>query len=152
MIEKKDKSFKNDFKIISFEKESKDFKEEYRDYYTPDLIFTNDKEIIICESSSASDRKVHLGEVLQFIAFANESKDEREFKLLILLCGKSASPPTKELQFDRIKHYVDFLYNQNNETFKNINYIGVGKFDEVELESELNNIISKCKSIFEKLK
>ncbi|PKM53394.1 MAG: hypothetical protein CVV00_12525 [Firmicutes bacterium HGW-Firmicutes-5] len=149
MNEGKDTIFKNQFEIKGYKKENnKTFEIEHRNYYNPDLIFTKDENIIICEHSSTGDRKVHLGEMLQFVRFANLIENTKRLTLFILLQGESKSPPTKRKEMIRIKEYVDFLKIQNEEMFNNIDYIGVGNYLEVENEKNLVEIICKCENIF----
>ena len=59
---KKDKNFKSNFNIKGFTK-----KQYSESYYNQDLYFENDDEVVFIEHSSTGDRKVHIGELCQFV-------------------------------------------------------------------------------------
>ena len=69
----KDKKFKES-KLAGFKKGAIP-DGEWKKNYTPDLVFEkkegNKKTIVILESSASGDRKVHIGELTQFLSFVN---------------------------------------------------------------------------------
>ena len=81
---KKDKNFKEEFEIEGFNKEK--YNEEY---YNPDLYFKNENEVVFVEHSSTGDRKVHIGELCQFVT----AKSDLPKSMILVLDAKGENPP-----------------------------------------------------------
>ncbi len=106
----KDRKFKRDFEIDGFTKISLISLDENKlgNFYQPDLMFEKEGHIIICEHSSTGDRKVHIGELTQFIAFVIRNNNEyNKFSYFLFLDGMSKNSPTVEQETARLKHYYD---------------------------------------------
>lgn len=108
----KDTAFKNDVQVKGYKEYNiSNLTTDIWDYYQPDKIFTsinNKMEFIVMESSSTGDRKVHIGELLQFLTFVS-SKDIyiEKATYILFLCGKGKSSPTVNGEYNRLKYYFD---------------------------------------------
>ena len=90
---RKDCEFKKSLAVANFnEREIK--KEELDEYYKPDKILENMDSVIFFESSSTNDRKVHIGELCQFLAYLNKGiENKSNIYFVLFLCGTSKYPP-----------------------------------------------------------
>lgn len=108
----KDKTFKDRVKVKGYEEyviNHNDFQ-----YYIPDKVLRNKDSIIILESSSTGDRKVHVGELTQFLTYVSCCNENLDFYFVLFLCGNSNNSPKKESEKERLKYYY------NNYSIKNI--------------------------------
>ena len=116
----KDFDFKTACNIIGYEKVSKG--EVWSDFYSPDIVFKKKcrekaaSTMLFVESSSTGDRKVHIGEIAQFVAYISENIDktcEVEYTFMLFLAGKktkkTVSPPTAYNEKDRVLFYFEVL-------------------------------------------
>ena len=76
--------------------------------YTPDRVYGDDITEFILESSSTSDRKVHIGELIQFLTYVSTTKNRKQnYYFILFLCGKADNPPRADLECKRLKIYFD---------------------------------------------
>lgn len=99
--EKKDRTFKTNVDICDFEKQT--VGDIVGKNYHPDAIFTKSKTIIILESSSTGDRKVHIGELIQFIEFVEHDKNYEDYYFVLFLCGRSKTSPDVKNEVKRLE-------------------------------------------------
>ncbi|NEZ47939.1 hypothetical protein FDF74_12180 [Clostridium niameyense] len=140
-----DYTFKNNFIIKNMTKSKKN---KLNDYYTPDSIFYDKDNEIILEHSSTGDRKVHIGELTQFIEYAINSPNDKKKSLIIFLDGSSKHAPKVEKEHDRLKKYIDDLFIYLN--LKYINFIGIVKYSKELNNLDLEILYSKCKKVLER--
>lgn len=126
-----DKDFKQS-QIEGFEKLN--LPKEWREKYNPDVAVKKDKTVIIMESSSTGDRKVHIGELAQFLAFVNSDTEYEEFYYVLLLCGVSENSPKEATELSRLQFYYDNypISKNKREKIKGI-YIKEEKSDKLTL-------------------
>ncbi|PFD44777.1 hypothetical protein [Bacillus cereus] len=142
----KDATFKKNFRIKGMEIQENMYMGEF---YNPDLILKDSNNMVILEHSSTGDRKVHIGELTQFIEYVINSEDANKHSLIIFLDGKSVSPPKEKQEQARLKFYIDRLFLLEAELLKKIFFIGVVKFEEKNLNNlSLNDLKGKCKIIY----
>lgn len=89
------------------------------DFYKPDCVFENGKDVIIVESSSTGDRKVHIGEMVQFIEYASSMKDKC-FYFVLFLCGTSKTSPKANTVKGRLEYYYSSCAINKNDNIKGI--------------------------------
>ncbi|MBI5999103.1 hypothetical protein P5E45_09165 [Clostridium perfringens] len=135
---KKDKNFKKTFKIKGFIK--KPFS---GTFYNPDLYFENGKEAIWIEHSSTGDRKVHIGELCQFMTVPSILAKN----MILILDGKSKSAPTPIGERDRLKYYIRAF---DKSLIENVNFIGVIKNKDDINNLSFHDLKNKCKIIYQK--
>ena len=76
------------------------------EYYKPDKILENTDSVIFFESSSTNDRKVHIGELWQFLAYLNKGiENKSNIYFVLFLCGTSKYPPKVDKEFKRLRYY-----------------------------------------------
>ena len=111
----KDRSVKESLAINGFEKINNKKEVIFSEFYNPDILFVNDKKIIVVESSSTGDRKVHIGELFQFLVFAVNNAKYEEFYFLLDLCGQGKNRSTSENEIKRLQYYFNnFPISQDN--------------------------------------
>ncbi|MDU7150418.1 MAG: hypothetical protein E6300_18310 [Clostridium sp.] len=140
----RDTFFRKNFRI----KDSKEISNENMkkfEYYRPDLVLETDKEIIVLEHSSSGDRKVHIGELSQFVEFSLNYDSDKKFSMILLLDGKGETSASVSKESNRLKYYVETLFNNKME---NINFIGVVKYDELLNNLLLYEITQKCECVY----
>ena len=136
---KKDKNFKEEFKIEGFNKEK--YNEEY---YNPDLYFKNENEVVFVEHSSTGDRKVHIGELCQFVT----AKSDLPKSMILVLDAKGENPPSSDGEKGRLKYYFESSFKDC--LLENIKFIGVVKNEESISGLKLEELKEKCKIVYEK--
>lgn len=142
----KDVTFKENFRIKGMEVQENT---RIGEFYNPDLILKDSNNTVILEHSSTGDRKVHIGELTQFIEYVMNSKDSTKKSLIIFLDGKSDSSPTEKREHERLKFYMDRLFSLEAVRLKNIFFIGVVKYEEGNLNNLLlNDLKGKCSIIY----
>lgn len=99
-----DKEFKQS-KIEGFSKFN--IQESWKEFYYPDLTMSKEKTIVIMESSSTGDRKVHIGELIQFLSYVASDSDFDEYYLVIFLCGNGKNPPAEDSEIRRLQFFYD---------------------------------------------
>lgn len=114
-------------------------------YYRPDIILENQEEIIVLEHSSTGDRKVHIGELSQFIEFTLNYRSNKNFNLIIFLDGKGETAPQVKKECDRLKYYVERLFSDKLET---VRFIGVVEYNIDMNGLSLNQIIEKSECVY----
>ena len=90
-------------------------------FYIPDVVLENNDTdaVIFFESSTTNDRKVHIGELTQFLTYINTGQEKRGNAYLVLfLNGCSASSPTAETEFQRLQYYFNNFMMKNSERDK----------------------------------
>lgn len=108
-----DKDFKNGLAIEGFEKRKS--ASSYGEFYTPDVVLENEDTVIFFESSSSSDRKVHIGELTQFLTYVNLGEEKKEnIYFVLFLCGNSVNPPTVDKEYERLHYYYQNFSMRNN--------------------------------------
>lgn len=90
-----------------------------RKFYSPDCVFEKENVIIVAESSSTGDRKVHIGELIQFIEYAHSMKN-KDFYYFLFLCGENVTSPRAETEKPRLKHYYDSYAVNKSDNIKGI--------------------------------
>lgn len=136
---KKDKNFKSNFNIKGFTK-----KQYSESYYNPDLYFENDDEVVFIEHSSTGDRKVHIGELCQFVTATSKLPKN----MILVLDGEGENSPSVEGEKDRLKYYFESSFKDS--LVKNIKFIGVIK-NEVSISGLTFNDLKKiCKVVYKK--
>lgn len=134
---KKDKNFKSNFNIKGFTK-----KQYSESYYNPDLYFENDDEVVFIEHSSTGDRKVHIGELCQFVTATSKLPKN----MILVLDGEGEDSPSVEGEKDRLKYYFESSFKDS--LVKNIKFIGVIK-NEVSISGLTFNDLKKiCKVVY----
>ncbi|WOC33500.1 MULTISPECIES: hypothetical protein [Caproicibacterium] len=72
------------------------------------------------ESSSTGDRKVHIGELMQFLTFVSlEYANIKNISFILFLCGSGKNPPTVNTEYTRLKYFFD-NYHIKPEALKKI--------------------------------
>jgi hypothetical protein len=142
----KDKQFKDNFRISGYRK-LLDEQLSSHEYYNPDLAIENNENIIVLEHSSSGDRKVHIGELCQFIEFARNSTANKKINMILLLDGAVDNSPKAEMEFQRLKYYVDNLFKKSLEK---VGFIGVAKYDSSLSGQSLNKILTNCNYVYKK--
>lgn len=97
----KDADFKNNIKIQGFVDITNTV--EPKGVYNPDKVFGKDKTIIVLESSSTGDRKVHIGEMTQFLSYVLPNPKWEKCYYVLFLCGNS----TEENELKRLQSIYD---------------------------------------------
>ncbi|EOG7724152.1 hypothetical protein ACLIN9_004586, partial [Vibrio parahaemolyticus] len=119
-----------------------------KDKYRPDIsVKDNDGNyILVMESTSAGDRKVGVGELLQADKFF---RDEKVRGILIFsLCGQSATSPRKETQKDYIEPYFNYLAQCDSECgVKSVYFIQEQDFKAINWSVLNEEFKSKCLEI-----
>ncbi len=140
----KDKKFKENIKVEGYE-EYKTKNEQFFKFYHPDKILKKDNSIIILESSSAGDRKVHIGELTQFLTYVSCCDRNIDIYFVLFLCGDSKTAPKVENEIERLRYYYNNypMKNSDREKIKGVyinwqNEVGtltleqIKKFDRVD--------------------
>lgn len=101
----KDKSFKE---CVSFSGFIKKASSKLHEYYQPDVVFEQNKITIICESSTTGDRKVHIGELVQFLTYVSENRcSEKKFYFVLFISNTSNGGPKPSIEAKKLKYYFD---------------------------------------------
>ncbi|MEK5115141.1 hypothetical protein [Bacillus sp. FSL R5-0677] len=151
MGKRKDRIFKDNFEIKEMKKIRETFKyieEREKTFYTPDLIFEGIDNIVVLEHSSTGDRKVHIGELTQFIEYSVNSDSGSKKSLIIFLDGKSKNAPKKEIEQKRLKFYVDNVFSLNPSYLENIFFIGVTKYMKKLNNLSFDELSKECEIIY----
>ena len=112
-----DSIFKENLKMEGFIE--RDDKKSLGKFYNPDMILENDDTVIFFESSSTGDRKVHIGELTQFLSYVNLGVEEKKkIYYVLFLCGNSETSPTVEKEYDRLRYYFENHTMKNSERNK----------------------------------
>ena len=86
------------------------------EFYAPDMIMENGDTVIFFESSSTGDRKVHIGELTQFLTYMTSGVEQKENVYFVLfLCGNSKTSPTVDTEYDRLRYYYKNFSMKNSE-------------------------------------
>ncbi|PIE92116.1 hypothetical protein CO726_28255 [Bacillus fungorum] len=142
----RDVAFKENFRIKGMEVQENT---RIGEFYNPDLILKDSDNTVILEHSSTGDRKVHIGELTQFIEYVINSEDDTKKSLIIFLDGKSDSSPKEKREHERLKFYMDELFSLKAVMLKNIFFIGVVKYEEKNLNNlSLDDLENKCSAIY----
>jgi hypothetical protein len=130
----KDADFKKNLDIKGFSKQTGGYGLEY---YNPDAILDLDNLRVVCESSSTGDRKIHIGELLQFITFVCENvHDAKEFYLVLFINSESSNGCSANKEAERLRYYFERLSLRP----KNIKQIkGIYVVDQKEID--IRNIV-----------
>lgn len=137
----KDKFFKESFLIYNY---AINDTTSLPNKYKPDKIFNKDKHTIICEHSSTGDRKVHIAELIQFLAYArnyNIKDNGLFFSFILFLDGKGSNPPTVKDEAERLNYYLKTYYNFYEEKY--IKHILILKYTDKCINCTLTQLI-KC--------
>jgi len=67
----------------------------------------NEDEVCIFESSSTSNRKVHIGELIQFLTYVINANDKNKYSLILFPCGNSDTSPNVNDEKERLRYYYD---------------------------------------------
>lgn len=143
---RKDKIFKDTFKIQNGNRIADEVIKQFK-YYNPDLVLEINNEVVVLEHSSTGDRKVHIGELSQFIEFTVNCKIEKEFSMILLLDGEGDNPPDVKKEAERLRYYINALFNDKLEY---VNFIGVIRYDNSLSGLTLKKIKGKCECVFQK--
>lgn len=143
---RKDKEFKDSFKIKDAKKVNNDIMSGF-EYYNPDLVLEEDDEIIILEHSSTGDRKVHIGELSQFIDFSINHKSDKMFDMILLLDGEGDNKAISKYEAERLRYYIENVFRDK---LDKVNFIGVIKYDCELIGLSLGEIKSRCECVFQK--
>jgi hypothetical protein len=90
---------------------------------------------------------VHIGELCQFIEFARNSTANKKINMILLLDGAVDNSPKAEMEFQRLKYYVDNLFKKSLEK---VGFIGVAKYDSSLSGQSLNKILTNCNYVYKK--
>lgn len=102
----KDNEFKNSISVLEYT--PLEFESEFDPKYAPDSVYGDDNTEYILESSSTSDRKVHIGELIQFLTYVSTSKNRKpNYFFILFLCGEADNSPRADLECKRLKTYFD---------------------------------------------
>ena len=139
---KMDKAFKEEIKIKGFLPSKK---KSLGLFYKPDAILENSNSVIICESSSGGDRKVHIGELMQFLSYVNGEKESKDNVYWILfLCGNGSTSP-KVLQEQKRLHFYFKNFSMKNSERKRIK----GMYVTNQKNTDISNLdLSQIKKFF----
>jgi hypothetical protein len=139
----KDSEFKSQVKVCNYN--SVDLSDLGK-YYHPDLTLENKSHLIIFESSSTGDRKVHIGELVQFLTYINSNSIYNEYSFILSLCGASETSPSIQEEIGRLQYYYDSfpLSKVKRSQIKKIAVVDQNDFDWANLDEE---IISSMKGI-----
>ena len=112
-----DSEFKANLKLEGFSERID--KQLLGEFYAPDKIMENNDTVIFFESSSTGDRKVHIGELTQFLSYVNSGiETKKNIYYVLFLCGNSKSSPTVEKEYDRLRYYFENNTMKNSERNK----------------------------------
>ena len=101
----KDADFKKSVAIKGFSKQTSNYGLKY---YSPDAILKNNNIQVVCESSSTGDRKIHIGELLQFITMVCDEEDENQvFYFILFIYTDSKSGCSADKEAERLRYYFD---------------------------------------------
>lgn len=142
---RKDKIFKDSFKIKDAKKINNDITRKFR-YYNPDLVLEEDNEIIVLEHSSTGDRKVHIGELSQFIDFSMSHKSDKIFDMILLLDGEGDNKANSKYEAERLRYYIETVFNDKLDKVK---FIGVIRYDCELIGLSLEEIKSRCECVYQ---
>ena len=115
--ERKDKLFKENVKVQGFS-EYKLIEKSICEFYKPDKILENEKSVIFFESSSTGDRKVHIGELIQFLTYVSLGIEKRDMYFVLFLCGEAKSSPKVHEEVKRLNYYYQNFSMKNSERAK----------------------------------
>lgn len=115
--ERKDKAFKERISVQGFS-EYKLVAKAIGEFYNPDKILENEDSIIFFESSSTGDRKVHIGELIQFLTYVSLGVEKRHIFFVLFLCGESKSSPSVDSEIQRLRYYYKNYSMKNTEREK----------------------------------
>lgn len=102
----KDRTFKKRIQIAGFTKIK--FNGDSNFEYKPDCVLANENTEYFLESSSTGDRKVHIGELIQFLTYISTVTERKEnYYFILFLCGKGKYAPRAALEYERLKFYFD---------------------------------------------
>ena len=102
----KDNEFKGSISILGYSPLK--FECEFDPKYAPDSVWGDDNTEFVLESSSTSDRKVHIGELIQFLTYVSTSKNRKQnYYFILFLCGEADNSPRADLEYKRLKRYFD---------------------------------------------
>ncbi len=132
--EQKDKAFKDNVRVKGFSENVSKIKNIGK-FYNPDKILENEDSIIFFESSSTSDRKVHIGELIQFLTFVSHGIENRNIYFVLFLCGTAKYPPKVDKELDRLRYYYKNFSMKNSECAKI-----KGIYLENQLEIDIRNL------------
>ncbi|XZH20813.1 hypothetical protein ACSW87_04905 [Clostridium perfringens] len=157
----KDSDFKENFEISAMTKlKIKSICFNGAKVYSPDLIFYDDKNFIVLEQSSNSDRKIHIAELTQFIEgilsnrFSYKDMEiknsHRKFTYILILTPNGTTELNKKTEANRLRCYWGFFKKLDNTLESKINFIGVTDFESLNktfTKIELNDLIKVCESV-----
>lgn len=102
----KDSDFKCQISILGYT--ALDFECEFDPKYTPDSVCGDENTEFILESSSTSDRKVHIGELIQFLTYVSTTQNRKpNYFFVLFLCGEADNSPRADLECKRLKAYFN---------------------------------------------
>ena len=128
--EAKDRIFKETVNLAGFKE-----KRIVEQFYSPDKAFEKDKTIVIMESSSTGDRKVHIGELTQFLSYCSNDKQYDEYYFVLYLSGKSKSAPKANTEIKRLQKFYDSFSICKTQRIRIKKIAIVNQPDDKELES-----------------
>lgn len=143
----KDIDFKRSISILGYS--SLEFACEFDSKYAPDVVYGDDTTEFILESSSTSDRKVHIGELIQFLIYVSTTGDRKQnYYFILFLCGESNNRPSAVLECKRLKAYFDNF--PITETIKS-SIAGIYVVDQETVPMKLTiNDFSKMEAVYER--
>lgn len=97
----KDMDFKNNVKTEGFNDITEEI--ELGKLYNPDKVFERGETVVVFESSSTGDRKVHIGEMIQFLSNIVPNSRWKECYFVLFLCGK----PDQYNEINRLQNIYD---------------------------------------------
>jgi len=116
-------------------------------YYAPDKVMENTDAVIFFESSSTGDRKVHIGELTQFLSYVNLGVETKpNIYYVLFLCGQSKNAPTVEKEQERLNYYFENHVIKNSER-KKIKGLYIANQNEVDITNLTLKKISEFKRI-----
>lgn len=145
---RKDSKFKKQFRINDMKLlDNKSVNFNCTDVYTPDLIFYDEKNVVILEQSSNSNRKVHIAELTQFVEYVLNNRIltskienkglKRKFSYILILTPSTEEDLNKKTEANRLRCYWNMFKKLDKNIINKINFIGVTDF------KSLNNSFSK---------
>lgn len=125
----KDSEFKENINLVPTFDRVEDFSAvfpEESNFYRPDAVFKKDDTVVILESSTTNDRKVHIGELIQFLTFVKNDKKFAAFYFVLFLAGDGEKSPKQDKEIERLQHYFD-CYQMQDKMKAKIKKIAIAK-------------------------
>ena len=131
----KDREFKSKISVTDYENITKSVS--INNIYEPDAVFLKENTVIVFESSSTGDRKVHIGEMIQFITHIVKNGKYNECYFVLYLCGEGKTSPTIENEKERLQEIYNKL-SLSKEERKKIALIAIADQFKIDFSKSLN--------------